>query len=474
MSSVGTLKRNAYDSYEGYDPRKRARVYAPVHTSLSQPAAVGFVSPNHVSIPTVGSAGQTQGLCVTTYPVHTVAPGAYLSTQECRPLAISAEPRPEAVTWYSAPQAIPSVSVTDFNLNMSDTRRLGNFVVDFCLSRGKLPVFGVEAEELLKELSEADIKDASSRGQANEEEIKRWIRVVTQCDTTQLCVEQRKRKGGSRQVPLRSLMNVKISEHWSYKAKILFKRLNTMHNSSSLITTSDLTSASLIRGIASWTGVKVPEVQPEHVVITVWRINKRLSGRSLRDDVQDSRVHVRGKRVDVSEFELARDVWRDELVALYKTLFPVLPCEELEKGKVAASKSTRSTKKSKASLASVKPAPKAEPIPVTKAQAPKMEIPEYRAPVEAPLAFTNLHLEPVDLGVDSCDSFAPLASSEEGKGFSAWTDTDFLDISSASPSDTPLDEYQPWSSLDARGNDEPNFDEFDMYSGLLPELPSIF
>ena len=252
----------------------------------------------------------------------------------------------------------PSVSRV-MDVDMADSRRIGNFVVDMSLKKGKLPVFGQQAEELIINLKPKDVDLAVASKFASRDELEFWKELLSRHDSTQVFVEQKKRKGKSRQVTLRSLVNIKISEHWSYKAKTLFKTMNNHFHFRSEVTYEDLQDGALISAIANWVQVAPKEIDKNHVTLTVWRINKKVNRRTLRDDVQAARKHVRGKRLDVSEFEIARKKWRLELKTLKVALFPNGNTTFLESGKRAA---MRISLPGRLPMVS-KPSPSAEPVP---------------------------------------------------------------------------------------------------------------
>ena len=234
------------------------------------------------------------------------------------PQAVAPGVNPAAAAAAASSMNWPS----DLRMTMAETRRMANFVVDWCLRHGELPMFGKDAENLILSLSSKQVNEAEEAGLAGEGEMRRWRKVLQNCDPGTAMVEQRRRRGASKQTPLRSLMNVKVSEHWSYKAKLLFKRLGVRENTGPTLNRDDVMKGSVISNISHWTGVDLEDLGPEHVVLALWRANKRVLGRNLRDDVQAARRRVRGRRVEISEFDLARDGWREELNELHSQLFP--------------------------------------------------------------------------------------------------------------------------------------------------------
>ena len=324
-------------------------VSQPVGQVLASQLPVMSTATGQVFAPYMPSSSMSMQYVVGTMPSSTQQQGFVTQSISAPSLPVGGS-QPAAVPQSAAQGQGSDVWASGLRMTMAETRRLANFTVDWSLLHGELPVFGKEAEDLILSLNSSDIQRAEVAGLAGEGEINRWKNVLTSCDPGSVEVEQRRRQGSSRLMPLRSLMNVKVSEHWSYKAKLLFRRLNVQEGQGAPLGPKDVVQGWVIQGIANWAGLDINELQPKHVILAFWRANKRVAKRTLRDDVQEARSHVRGRRVEISEFEVARDTWRAELQKISDTLFPggdysslklgkdrALQCDDLPKRKVKRS-----------------------------------------------------------------------------------------------------------------------------------------
>ena len=232
--------------------------------------------------------------------------------------------------------------VSDYAMSSNEVRSMANYLVDTCVAEGKLPVFGKEAEDLIASTDQPRAFAGFYRKTPNRREFEKWKSVLKSCDPKELPVLHQKRNGSAKKIPLRSLMNIKISEHWSYKAKSLYKLLS-FRKTRDPLSRQELNDARVVRALYQWARVPPLELNQEHVTLAVWRVNKKFHGRTLRDDVQESRCRVRGRRSDLTEFELARDLWREELLNVKESLFPSGNIADLNSGKQALLMAPQST-----------------------------------------------------------------------------------------------------------------------------------
>ena len=214
-------------------------------------------------------------------------------------------------------------------LSVREVRAMAIFVVRWCLFHGKFPAFGAAAEEMILGLTKDDIELAGAVGFVSHGEIETWQNVFRFQDPKKLLVDQ---YDGTRalRISLRTLLNAKISEHWSHKSKVLLRSVGDVGK----LTRNNIDDSRLTGKIASWLGIDKRRLGNRALALAFWRINKKAKGNTLRAELAEARKRQKGQDLDGHTF--ARDTWAKEIEDSYKQLFAV----EAEEGSEDSEKST--------------------------------------------------------------------------------------------------------------------------------------
>ena len=192
-----------------------------------------------------------------------------------------------------------------------DLKSMAAIVVNHCIQQGRLPLFGVEAIDLILHIVQQAIRDPQVISRlgiyAHADDLTRWRTVLQHADLTRLEIETEQ----SGATMASNYLNRKISERWSCKAKSLLKLIRPI--TSTPLQGSAIRDDRVLRAIGKWAGVSVGEVTLRQCVLGVWRVNKMLGGVGLKSDIQRARERVKGHSRCKTEFELARGMWEGEL-----------------------------------------------------------------------------------------------------------------------------------------------------------------
>ena len=196
-----------------------------------------------------------------------------------------------------------------------DVRTMAVFVVNWCIHHGWFPKFGDDAEHLLVNLTEKDIQKAEKLNFALARDLEMWKKHLKGLKTQSVYIP----KSDSRDSPLqslRTLLNTKISEHWSHKSKALLRTLGSF----GVMCRKHLDDDTVKEAIAQWAGSSVDKVRDGVFSLGFWRLNKKATDANLRAELAAARKEQKGAGGD--GHQLARDRWIEEVKKLHTELFP--------------------------------------------------------------------------------------------------------------------------------------------------------